>query len=310
MYDIPIYYDYQNVHDSVITPSMMHVHNTALARYFKRYLLFKALSVFKWKLPETWDIDYFLYNLYCRGFIAVINTDKFGVIPQHCSLLGYGVYYQPTDVIISNPLLMGLKTLKIGKNTELIKLNYDYCGIIDLINYYGDMLALSAESAGCNLLNSKLAYTFVSGNKALAESMKKGYDKFASGDPIIVFDKNMLDENGKLNIEMFNQNVKNTYIAGDILSDMRKYEDEFLTLIGIPNANTDKKERLITDEVNSNNIETACLASEWLENLKKCCDKVNRMFKISISVDWRYIAQNPESEVIKNEGKIITNGPL
>lgn len=296
MYDLPVYYDYVNVIDSVVSPSTIHVHDTALARYFKRYLLMKVISVFKWNLPENWNSDYFLYNLYCKGFVCVINTDKFGVIPQHCSLAGYGVFYQPTRCLVANPLLKGLKDLRIGMQTELIKLNHDYGGVLDIVNYYGDLMALSAETAGNNLLNCKLAYLFAAPNKAIAETFKKLYDKVASGEPIAVFDKGLLDENGKLNMQMFNQNLQQTYIAGDILSDLRKYEDEFLTMIGIPNANTDKKERLITDEVNSNNIETKCLADEWLSNLKQCCDRVNRMFNINISVDWRFREEMKEDE--------------
>ena len=283
-----MYYDYQNANDSIIQPSTIHVHDTALARYFRRYLLFKAISVFEWELPKNWDKDYFLYSLYCIGHVCIVNTDKFGIIPQHCSLSGYGVFYQPTQAIVSNPLLRGLKTLRIGVQTELIKLNYDYCGIMDIINYYADLMALSAETAGTNLLNCKLAYIFATSSKSGAESIKKMYDKFASGEPIIAYDKALLDDNGKLNLQMFNQNLKQTYIAGDVLTDLRKYEDDFLTMIGVPNANTDKKERLITDEVNSNNIEVKCLASEWLENLKQCCNKVNAMFGLNVSVNWRF----------------------
>ena len=288
MYDIPLYYDYQNVHDSCISPSTIHVHDNMLSRYFKRYLLFKTISVFKWTIPDHWNKDYFLYNLYCRGFICVLNTDKFGIIPQHCGLAGYGVFYQPTRALVANPLLRGLKDLRIGVQTELIKLNHDYGGVLDIINYYGDLMALAAETAAGNLLNCKLAYIFAAPNKAIAESFKKLYDKVASGEGVAVYDKGLLDESGKLNMQMFNQNLAQTYISGEILADLRKYEDEFLTMIGIPNANTDKKERLITDEVNSNNIETKCLASEWLENLQKSCERVNTMFGINISVDWRF----------------------
>lgn len=289
MYNIPIYYDYQNVLDSVVMPSTIHVHDTALARFFKRYLLQLAISVFKWRIPQTWDKDYFLYCLYLFGYISVVNTDRFGVIPQHCTLTGYGVFYQPTDVIVANPLFKrSAMKATIGVNCELIKLQLDYGSILDLINYYGDLMALAAESAGVNLINVKLAYLFAAGNKAAGESFKKIYDKVASGEGAVVYDKALLDENGELNIQMFNQNLKNTYIAGDILSDLRKYKDEFLTVIGINNANTDKKERLITDEVNANNEETRTLADLWLEQLKECCDKVNKMFGLDIGVDWRY----------------------
>ena len=59
------------------------------------------------------------------------------------------------------------------------------------------------------------------------------------------------------------------------------------TDIGIPNANTDKKERLISDEVNANNYETMAKCSLWLEQLKEDIEKVKDMFGIELSVDWR-----------------------
>ena len=66
----------------------------------------------------------------------------------------------------------------------------------------------------------------------------------------------------------------------------------FDTDIGIPNSNTDKKERLIVDEVNSNNEETLSKCSLWLDHCKKGCDKINQMFgnylQTEISVDWRF----------------------
>lgn len=285
---LPIYYDYQNVVDSVLQPSTIHIHDTAVARYFKRYLLIKAISVFKWKIPDHWDYDYFIYVLFCMGHIAVVNTDKYGVIPQHCTLSGYGIFYQPTTAIITNPLLKGITRARIGKQTELIKLNLDYCGILDLVNYYGDLMALTAESAGINILNCKLAYLFAAGSKAAAEAIKKMFDKVASGEPVAVYDKSLLDEDGKLNLQLFIQNLKNTYIAGDVLSDLRKIEREYLTKIGIPNANTDKKERLISDEVNSNDTETKSLCSQWLETMQDGCRRVNRMFNLNLSVEFRF----------------------
>lgn len=286
--NLPIYYDYQNAYDSILQPSTVHVHDNALSRYFKRYLLMQAISVFKWKIPKTWDYDYFIYVLFCVGHIAVINTDKFGVIPQQCYLSGYGVYYQPTIAGIANPLLSGIKELRIGVQTELIKLNPDYCGILDLINYYGDLMALAAETSGTNLLNCKLAYLFAAGNKAAAETFKKLYDQVASGEPCAVYDKSLLDEDGKLNLQFFNQNLKNTYIAGDVMNDLKKIERSFLTRIGIPNSNTEKRERLITDEVNSNDVETKSLCSLWLETMQDGCMRVNEMFDLDISVDFRF----------------------
>lgn len=286
-YGAPAFYDHVNARTSVVTPSTVHVTNTGLSRFFQRYLLQKAMSVFKWDMPETWSRDYFLYCLYCWGYVAVINTDKFGVIPQGCGLMGYDVFYRPTTAIISNPLLTGLKQLRIGTQCTLFKLQPDYGGIYDLVSYYADMMALSAETAGVNLLNSKLSYVFTAGDKSSAESFKKLYDRVASGEPAVVMDKHLLRDDGTAAWQPFEQNVGQNYIVSDILTDLRKWEQMFDTDIGIPNANTDKKERLLTDEVNSNNMETVSKCALWLEELQKVAEQTRSMFGVEITVDWR-----------------------
>lgn len=285
---IPFSADYINAANSVISPSTVHCRNTSLSLYFQRYLLQKAMSVFKWEMPPEWSKNYTLYTLYCWGFFAVVNTDRYGVIPQACGLRGYDVFYQPTNAIITNPLLSGTLEPRIGLQCELVRLQPDYGGIMDIVTYYADMLALCAESVGMNLVNSKLAYVFAAENKAMAETFKKLYDQIAAGNAAAVIDKQLFREDGKASWQMFNQNVGQNYIADQVLSDMRKIEAMFCTDVGIPNANTDKKERLITDEVNANKVETRSKCDLWLEELKESCKKVREMFGIKLDVEWRY----------------------
>lgn len=298
--NLPFYYDYKNARNSTINPSTVHVRDTGLQRYFARYLLQKTISVFKWDMPKTWSRNYLLYTLYCWGYAAVINTDKFGVIPQQCTLGGFDVFYQPKFATIANPLLRGILNPVIGRQCELLRLQPDYGGVMDIVNFYADMLALSAETAGTNLLNSKLAYVFASNGKAGAESFKKLYDQIASGEPAAYIDKNLYRDDGTPTWNFFNQNLKETYIAGDILNDMRLWEMKFDNEIGIPTTNTTKKERLITDEANSAIEESRTKAQLWLDELQECCRKINAMFGIRLWVDWRE----------NNAGDVITDGDV
>ena len=285
--NLPFYYDYKNARNSTVNPSTVHVRDTGLQRYFARYLLQKTISVFKWDMPKTWSRNYLLYTLYCWGYVAVINTDKFGVIPQQCTLGGFDVFYQPKFATVANPLLRGILNPVIGKQCELLRLQPDYGGVMDIVNFYADMLALSAETASTNLLNSKLAYVFASDGKAGAESFKKLYDQIASGEPAAYIDKNLYRDDGTPTWNFFNQNLKETYIAGDILNDMRLWEMKFDNEIGIPTTNTTKKERLITDEANSAIEESRTKAQLWLDELQESCRKINNMFGIRLWVDWR-----------------------
>lgn len=284
----PYMYDYINAEVSQHSPSTVHTKNTELQRFFARYLLQKAMSVFKWDLPETWDRDYFLYVLYGIGYIAVLNTDKYGVIPQQCGLEGYNIFYQPKRALVTNPLLRGLRRLEIGTQCTLIKLQPDYGSVMDLVGFYADMMALTAETAGVNLVNSRLSYVFFGKNKNTAESQKKLFDRVASGEPATFVDTALYDvQSGNPSWIPFQQNVGQNYIAGDALADLRKWEMMFDTDVGIPNANTDKKERLISDEVNANNVEVTSKADLWLDQLQKSFAQTSKMFGVKLGVEWR-----------------------
>lgn len=286
-------YDYscEQLYNASFSPSTIHG-NSDLARYFAKYLFEKAISPFEFTLRETWPSNYFLYTIYAWGVGCVFDAEKFGPTFQGCTLEGYNLYYQPKRAIVANPVLMQEYparqwTMEVGKDCELIKLQPNYSGILDIISYYADMLAMFSSTLAQALVNTRFAYIFGAKNPATAGTMKKLFDDIASGQPAVFADKALFDANGNLNVELFNRDVKSAYIITDILSDMRKTESKFLTEIGIPNANTDKRERLITDEVRSNDVETRSKCEVWLETLQECFDKVNSMFDLNLSVKWR-----------------------
>lgn len=292
--EIPAGYGDINLYNHNFSPSTVHVKNTAIQRYFRKYLLQKAISVFKWNLPEEWDEDYFKYVLYGMGYIAVLNTKSYGVICQGGALGGYNLYYRPSYIMITNPLIKETITANIGVDCAIIKLQPDYSSIMDIVGFYADQMALASEALGMNLVNVKTATIFGASNKTQAETLKKMYDKLGDGDPAVFIDKNLLDDTGKPSWFPFVQNLHEQYIAPDILSDMRKIEAQFCTEVGIPNANTDKRERLISPEVNANNVETSTRCELWLESLNKGIKQANSMYGLTISVDWRV---NPETDI-------------
>lgn len=282
-------YDYaeMTMYNGSRSPSTIHTKNTALREYFARYLFQKAISVFKWKLPETWNRNYFMYTLFGGGYIAVLNTLQYGVICQYGALGGYNLYYQPDYIMITNPVIRDTITAKIDTDCALIQLQPDYRGIMDLVGYYADLLAITAESLGLNILNVQSATIFGAENQAQAQAFKKMFDKVASGEPAVAVGKFLFDDDGKPKWFPFTQHIKESYVASDLLSDMRKIESMFDTDIGIPNANTDKRERLVTSEVNANNVETQTRCELWLDTLRAGIDKANKKYKLDIAVDWR-----------------------
>lgn len=289
MSKIPANYQFINLYEGSRNPSAIHTRNTALFGYFVKYLFQKLVSVFKFEgLPETWAENYFKYVLMGYGFIAVFDSDKYGIIPQQCTLSDtHTIFYQPSRVIIANPVL-NMLNLKIGEDCELIKLQPDYGSPMDIVSTYADLMSVALETASINLLNSKASYIFFAQNKAVAETYKEMYDQISSGKPFTVLDKQLRNEDGSPNWEFFTQNVGQNYITDRVLGDMKTIEDRFNTRIGIPNANTQKRERMITSEVESNDVDTTALVNVWLDTLRESIGRVNAKYKLNISVTYRY----------------------
>lgn len=299
-------YEFINGYNSIISPSTVHVKNTGLARFFKRYLLQEAESVFEFTLPKTWSKNYFLTVLYCLGYVAVADIKPFGVIPQHCGLGGFTVQYQPYYVTIANPLFQS-RELTIGRECEVIRLQQDYCGLYDIIDYYGDLMALCAETMGGNILNSKLSFVFAADNKASAESYKELFDRIASGEPMTVGDKKLFRDDGTLAVQMFVQNVGQNFIADKLVDTMRNIRNMFLTDIGIPNVNLAKKSGVTDSEVAANDLEVKAKVSLWYDSIREDMERVRTMFGIpesELNVSWRAVDGGGEDGVSVNPGTV------
>ena len=287
--NMPIPFEIENVVASSFTPHGVIKSNNASFRFFARYLWEKILSVFVFDLPPTFGKELFLNALFANGVVTIVPTAKYGLLAQWGVYGGYNVNYQPRYMLFSNPLLPELsgRELIIGKDCAVIRLNEDWHGVTDLVAFYAGKMALATQAIDVNLINSKLAYVFAAKDKTQAQSFKKLMDTINNGETSVVVDKSLFAEDGSANWQAFQQNIKQTYIVTELLNDCAKIEDEFNTRIGIPNANTEKRERLISDEVNANNVETSILAAGWLENIREGCDTVQEMYGETITVDWR-----------------------
>ena len=285
---IPVYYDYENAYNSQFRPYGMFARNTGLAWFFDRYLFQKLFSVYEFRIPESWDPDYFRYTLFVMGYTIVFETDRFGIVNNHGSLYGRNFYYRPTNAIVANPLLKNsARDMRIGEDCQLIKLTPDYRGAYDVVSTFSDLMSLILESMSVNLVNTKLAYIFAADNKAAAESFKTLYSDIASGQPAVVADRNLFDQDMNPSWLMFNQNLKQTFLGNDFSTFMASVESMFLSFIGINNVNYEKKERLTNEEINANNQNTQAVSRVWLESMQLSMKKVNDMYGLDLSVKLR-----------------------
>lgn len=244
--------------------------------YYQVQLMTKLKSVLTVSgYPSNWNIDNMWDVLLTNGYIPVVKTD-IGTLALEGGFYGQNMYYMPTNVLVNNPVLRDIDE-KIGEKGELLYINYEYNkfqGVMSLINRYAVLLANIDCSLNVSLYNSRLAHVFEAETDAQLKSLQKMYDDVSRGNPAVFLKKGMKNI-GKENDSSYFLNVKNTYIGNDLLLTKRSIMNEFLTEIGINNANTDKRERLNSDEVNANNSEVRCTIVRFIDTLNECAKKIN-----------------------------------
>lgn len=272
--------------------------------FYKTELMKIIKGIFNVTMSDEWELDYILNYLITRGFIIISDTPA-GVIPIKGTLSGYNYWNYPTKAVCSAPILETFERT-IGVDCQIVFLERtrynSYYNFNNMLDIYAYKLAAADAGIDVNLFNSRAAYIAEAESKAQAESIKALYDRISEGDPLVVYKTNDMNRTG-LNVA-FN-NLKQNFIADLIQDSKRTIMNEFLTLLGINNANTDKKERLVTNEVEANNVELACNVSLWRENLKLCIKRVKKIFPdIEFNIELRFdpVKQVLQSSTVEQEG--------
>lgn len=270
--------------------------------YYFNYLLRLTKGIFEIKAPEYWDTDFILDTLLLDGVFGIFENGS-EPIAMNCHPYGVNMYYKPTDFNIANPVL-GSFSRKIGVNGAIIYLeefpgvNSQFKTVRPLLTKYAYQLAACDKCIDQSLMNSGVAAIFSASSKKAAESYRAMYDDISQGKPAVFVDEqlNLTSPNSR-NLQY--TPAKDNFVCDKVQIEKRCIIEEFLTAIGVNNANTTKRERLNADEVNSNNDECYIATAVWKRNLKETTDKAKKLFpnlEFSITIKDLSIIDNSPSK--------------
>ena len=277
------------------------IENIASAYYFQ-YLLRLVKGIFEIKAPDYWDTDFILNNLLLNGVVGIFEAGS-QPICMNCQPYGVNMYYKPTHFNIANPVLGTFKK-QIGVDGAIIYLEEEptmtasFRTIRPLLSKYSYQLAACDKCIDQSLMNSGVAAIFPAPSKKVAESYKAMYDEISEGKPAVFVDEELIGPNGNVRNLQYTP-AKDNYICDKIQMEKRCIVEEFLTQIGVNNANTTKRERLNKDEVNSNNDECYISTAVWRRNLKETTEYAKSLFpglEFSITIKDLSIIDNSPSK--------------
>lgn len=283
-----MFYNYGGYYSA---PPFLNNQPNAAMDYWTRSLFQRLTALIDFEnLPKgsteqyEWDKDALKYGLFMLGYLAIFKSKSYGIVPQPGTLTGFGLQFQPSGVMVATPYFQFERPLKIGVETELLKLTPDYCGVYDIVTKYAAELKEIDTSIRSAARASRLGYVMVASDDKSARTLKAIRERIINGDDAIIDDKLV----GKDKIDpsvlpwhTFERDIKENYILSELLDDRRKTLVDFYKEIGVRMVE-DKKERMITAEVDAGNAETFIRSEVWIETLKESCDKVNAMFGTNI----------------------------
>lgn len=290
-------------------PSTLNV-DSYIYNYFHRSLYQRIYSVFEWEnLPDTWNKKYMMLIMLLNGWFAVVDSKKYGVIPQFATFSGkLDVMWQPRKLNVVNYWLQ-LKNLTIGRDCEIVVMTPDYQGICDILQYFAEKLSCQDSSINQSIINTRQAHVWYPRSKAQAQSLKKMEDKINSGQSSVFMDfqsktSNKFDEINEM--LFFDTGVGVNFITDKQLAVYRTIIHEFDTEIGLPNnPRFNSKNDLSTVEVETNNAETDSRLVTWLDTINDGLDKVNTMFNLNIKCCQRKFStpNSGSEEKLNNQGE-------
>ena len=284
------------------TDLAMLINNRTMIDYIDR-LQMLSTSLFTWKgLDEVAGIGasrFLEQTLYNNGRACFVKDSKLGYLALNVN---------PSDKLNVYLLPTRVNAWSIGYNKD-----YDFDDIVYIMNNVIQKPTLAILELFCMRLyetertidinmNAQKTPVLIEGDTKTILTLKNVYMQYSGNTPFI-FGNKQFDISNKLNV----LKTDAPYLIDKLDAHKTRVFNEALTVLGINNANTDKKERLITDEVESNDQLINFYLHCFYKTRKKACDEINKKFfdgkeiiSIEINKDTIDLLKNSENEVNDN----------
>ena len=262
------------------TELAMIVNERTMIDYLDR-LRMLATSLFTWKgldeVAGTGASRFLEQSLYENGRACFVKDDELGFL---------ALKVNPSDKLNVYNLPIKVMAWSIGYNKQ-----YDFDDVVYIMNnelekptmqsleLFAMRLYETERTIDVNLQAQKTPI-LIEGDTKTILTLKNVYMQYSGNTPFI-FGNKQFDISNKLNV----LKTDAPYLIDKL--DVHKHQifNEALTVLGIDNANTDKKERLITNEVESNEELIKYYLNCYYKTRKKACDDINKKFGLNISIE-------------------------
>lgn len=239
-----------------------------------------ALSMFEWQnLPASMNARFIEMCLFYNGQAALLYDDNYGYINTMAADGGYiNIYGLPTEIQCYSYRFNQRRSLYMtdtgeekGKECILVMNNYERIPTCSTVNLFAYRLAEAQRTADVNIKAQRTPILITTDQKQYF-TLKKMYEEYDGNTPAIFADKNTITPDALKSLK-----TDAPFIAQDIMDYKREIWNEFLSYMGISNL-SEKRERMISNEVDSNNELVNLNLQALLIPRKEACKQFNEKY--------------------------------
>lgn len=161
------------------------------------------------------------------------------------------------------------------------------------IMFYVNKLTEAERTMDVNIKANKTPVVVLCDDKDVL-SFKRIFQMVDGNTPAVFADRSISLDN------MQALDLKAKFLGNELMDYKKSVENELLTFLGKNNIPAEKKERLITDEANSNNQLIESFFELQFEARRRACDEINEKFGLNVSVKRRESLVENSVETVEN----------
>lgn len=254
-----------------------------------------AITRYEWfGLPQSVNERFLNETLYLFGNAVFFKDENLGYLALPCTIADkFNIYYNPVNVHAYS--FNYNKDLKEG---EFVYIRNNPTATPTAISVVEWCTRMSDTIRTIDVLCKKMKQPFVI---ICDEKQRQTYLNLIKQ----IKDNEMLILGVRdYDIKSSMIDIKDTRIDTDLArlwEVYHNYENLLFTALGINSSNQSKRERLITDEVNANNMVVEMSVEQNIKELQAACEDINRIFGLEVSVKAKGINDYTNSQGIERE---------
>ena len=263
---------------------------------YNRYTLAKTLSMFDYSnLPVTIPEQELERILQEKGIAFIYEYDS-ELYAFTGSLTGEkDMYNRYTEININIVKENTVKTVKIDDG--VLFLNDDYSlGLLPLIEKYSTLITENEISLMMYNYNSRIQKIISASDDITKESAKSYLKDVIDGKLAVIGESKLLQD-----LKVQGGNIATGQSLTDLIEYNQYLKASLYNEIGIQANTNNKKERLITAEVEQNKELLYPLVNNMFTNRVKSVEELNSKYGLDVTVEYGSIWQYRNVEGVKNE---------